>query len=135
MYNKLCSMKSKASRLVTLYGLSIALLSTLGWAAGSHDTVLRYGLLWCVGAAALVCSFLMKKDTADAFTAAVAVVAAGLLLGLWFAVQGVVGLVAGTSGILMETLFFTCIAAFSLVLLPVLVRAWKLYRRFFRLLE
>lgn len=128
-------MKSKASRLLALYGLSLVLLGALGWLAGSEGGELRYGLLSCIGAAAVVCSSLLKKDNPEAFTASLTIVGSGLLLSLWFAVQGVVGLIAGKGGVLIETTFFVFTAMFSIVLLPVLVRAWKLYRRFFQLFE
>lgn len=128
-------MKSKASRLLALYGLSLVLLGALGWLVGGEGSTLRYGLLSCTGAAAMVCSSLMKNDNSDAFTASLTIVGCGLLISLWFAVQGIIGLIAGKGGVLMETVFFVFTAMFSVVLLPLLVRAWKLYRRFFQLFE
>lgn len=128
-------MKSRVARLLSLYGLFLLICGALGLLSDTADELLPSGLTAAVGAAALVCSSMLKKEEAGAFAAAPAIVAAGLLVSVWFALQGWLGVAAEKSGVFFATVLFTLTALFSAILLPTFVKAWKLRRRFHKLFD
>lgn len=128
-------MTSRVSRLLSLYGLFLLMCGALGLLSDTASEQLPSGLMAAVGAASVICSSMLKKEEASAFAAAPLIVAAGLLVSVWFALHGWIGVAADKSGIFFATVLFTMTALFSTMLLPTLVRTWKLRQRLYKLFD
>lgn len=128
-------MTSRASRLLALYGLFALLTGALGFLSEEGGDRIPYVVAAAVGAAAVVCSSMMKKDALGAFAAAPVIAGVGLLAGLWYGVLGWAGVAAERGGVFVSATVFTLIGIFSAVLIPTMIRTWKVQRRFFHLFE
>ena len=129
------TMKSRSSRLLSLFGLFTLLVGALGILSEESNARTPYLVLAAIGAGAIICSSLMRKDSIAAFAAAPAVTASGLLAGLWYGVRGWTGVGQGEAGVFLSAVLFSLVCAFSAVLTPTLLKTWKLQRRFYNLFE
>lgn len=128
-------MKSRSSRLLSLYGLFSLLVGALGILSEEKGASTPYLVLVAIGAGAIVCSFMMKKDSIGAFATAPAITGFGIAAGLWYGARGWMGVGAGEAGIFLPAVLFSLVCLFSVVLTPALLKTWKLQRRFYNLFE
>ncbi len=128
-------MKSRSSRLLSLYGLFTLLVGVLGILSEEQSVPAQYLVLAGIGVGAIVCSFSMNKDTMAAFSAAPAITGFGGVAGLWFGIRGWLAVGVGEAGVFLPAVLFSLVCLFSAVLTPALVKTWKLQRRFYNLFD
>ncbi len=129
------NMKSRSSRLLSLYGLFALLMGALGVLSEEQGASVQYLALAGTGAAAIVCSFSMNRDSIAAFSAAPAITGFGVAMGLWYGVRGWLAVGSGEAGVFLPAVLFSLVCLFSAVLTPTLLKTWKLQRRFYNLFD